>query len=142
MFHEKLWHAVCQVIEDDVHMSVVDVLFKEDCVPQLIPPFSVNVLKFCCVRVEDIHTQITLTDLRLYKEMVLVVWECDSMIDITSQNPKIENESLPPLNSTDVDSDDSEPPLSSSEMARSHTVVFKCIGAVRDTQSQRASYQA
>ena len=27
-------------------------------------------------------------------------------------------------------------------MPRSHTVVFKCIGAVRDTQSQRVLYQA
>ena len=142
MFHERLWHAVCQVIEDDERLSVVDVLFKEDCVPLLIPPFSVNVLKFCCVQVEDVHTQIALKDLRLYKEMVLVVWECDSRDDITSQNSKIENESLPASDSTDDNSDDSEPPLSSNAMPHFHTVVFKCIGAVRDTPSQRVLYQA
>ena len=76
--------------------------------PQLIPPFSVNVLKFCCVRIEDIQAQIPLRDLRLYKEMALVVWDCDSTDDITSQNLKVENESLPVSDSTDDESDDSE----------------------------------
>lgn len=71
LFHERLWHGVCQVVEEDDHLSVVDVFFREDCVPQLIPPFSVKVLKFCRVRVEEIQAQIPLSDLRLYKEMVL-----------------------------------------------------------------------
>ena len=47
VFYEKVQHIVCQIIEDGDHLSMVDVFFKEDCVPQLIPPFSVNVLKFC-----------------------------------------------------------------------------------------------
>ena len=143
VFHERLWHAVCQVVEEDDQLSVVDVFFREDCVPQLIPPFSVNVLNFCCVRVEDIQAQIPLRDLRLYKEMALVVWDCDSTDDITSQNLKVESESLPVSDSTDDESDDSEPlPSSSGAAPLSHTVVFKCIGAVRDTQSQRVLYQA
>ena len=63
--------------------------------------------------------------------MALVVWECNSII-----------ESLPTSNSTDNDSDGCEPPISSSAMPRSHTVVFKCLSAIRDTQSQQVLYQA
>ena len=137
VFHERFWHAVCQVVEDDDHSTVVDVLFNEDCVPQLLRPFSVNVLKLCCVHVKDICTQIPLKDMRLYKETVLVVWECDEALDTTSQNLVIEDEPLPLPNSTDDDSDDSESPPNSTATRHPHTVVFKCIGAVRDTQSQR-----
>lgn len=146
VFHERLWHGVCQVLDDDDHSTVVDVLFKEDCVPQLLPPFSVNVSKFCCVQVADIRAQIPLKDIRLYKEKVLVVWECDETTDTTGQNHRlvtvIEDEPLPLANSTDDDSDDFEEPPSSAATLHPHTVVFKCIGATRDTQSQRVLYQA
>ena len=141
LFHERLWHGVCQVVEEDDHLSVVDVFFS---VPQLIPPFSVKVLKFCRVRVEEIQAQIPLRDLRLYKGMVLVVWDCDITDDTTErldtrQNLMEENESLLVSDST---GDECEPPPSSGAAPFSHTVVFKCIGAVRDTQSQRVLYQA
>lgn len=53
-----------------------------------------------------------------------------------------ENESLLVSDSTGDESDECEPPPSSGTAPSSHTVVFKCIGAVRDTQSQRVLYQA
>ena len=49
MFHEKLRHAVCQVVLGDGQLSLVDTFFREDCVPQLTPPFPVKVLKSCNV---------------------------------------------------------------------------------------------
>ncbi len=58
MFPEKLQHIVCHIVDDDDNLSMVDVFFKADCVPQVIPPFSVNVLKFCYVLLENIEKQI------------------------------------------------------------------------------------
>ena len=98
--------------------------------PQVIPPFSVNVLKFCYVLLEDIEKQIPLENL---KHMVLIVWECDDIIDSTG-----ETENMPEClfnttttvfhycYSTDDDSNDSSPPT-----APPHTIVFKCIGATQ-----------
>ncbi len=37
MFHEKLQHIVCQIVDDDDNLFMVNVFFKADCVPQVIP---------------------------------------------------------------------------------------------------------
>ena len=57
-----------------------------------------------------------------------------------SQNQGSDKESSPILSSTDDDSDKGEPPPPPDDsvvhVQHPHTVVFKCIGAVRDSQSQ------
>ncbi len=143
MFHEKLQHIVCQIVDDDDNLFMVNVFFKADCVPQVIPPFSVNVLKFCYVLLENIEKQIPLKDLKLYKDRVLIVWECEDMIDSTCETENMpERSTLALLYSTDDDSNDSSQPSPTAPTSHPHTIIFKCIGAVRDTQSQYALYKA
>ena len=139
MFHKKLRHTICQVEEDD-ELSVVDVFFKDKCVPQLTPLFSVQVKKFCYVPVKYFSTPVE--GLRHHSGRVMVVWECDS-VHVTGQSLKSEKELSPLLCSSDDDSDPQSPESSTTCLVtHAHTVVFKCIGAVRDSESQRTLYQA
>ena len=101
-------------------------------VPQLTPPFSVQVKKFCYVPVKYFFTPVE--GLRHHSGKVMVVWECDSVC-MTGQSPLKSEKELSPLLCSPESS-------TTSLVSHAHTVVFKCIGAVRDSKSQRTLYQA
>ena len=106
MFHAKLRHAICQVISVDGQVSLVDVLFKEDSVPHLTPPFSIKVTKCCYVQVQDITAQIPIEILtKTVEGLVMVVWECNSTIE---EAPQEEDGPSLILSSTEYDSDEIE----------------------------------
>jgi len=69
-------------------------------------------------------------------DAVLVVWKYKLIQNEseTEQEGKVVDDNS--VSESTADSNDSEKDLTSSNSCVPHTIVFKCIGAARDTQSQ------